>query len=107
VAILGEGRGRAAMFVQLNAPAVEFDLMRHCSPRGGAGRKVAQRHPYPPIGSFIATPLRCDKRRLLRTAPEGSRSNGTELDNSTSTPTRGNPNIRNCAAWSEEGEKKR
>jgi hypothetical protein len=25
---LGEGRGRAAMLVQLNAPAVEFDLVQ-------------------------------------------------------------------------------
>jgi hypothetical protein len=28
VTILGEGRGRVAMLVQLNAPAVEFDLVQ-------------------------------------------------------------------------------
>jgi hypothetical protein len=28
VSILGEGRGRVAMLVQLNTPAVEFDLMQ-------------------------------------------------------------------------------
>jgi hypothetical protein len=27
MAILGEGRGRATMLVQLNTPAIEFDLV--------------------------------------------------------------------------------
>jgi hypothetical protein len=41
MAILGEGRGRATMLVQLNTPTVEFDLVHsHCSARGGAERKV-------------------------------------------------------------------
>jgi hypothetical protein len=38
--ILGEGRGRTAMFVQLNAPAIELTSCGHCSPHDGAERKV-------------------------------------------------------------------